>query len=144
MIVANPHVRGIHNALLFELKGATVINISPDVLGIAEHLPNGACAPGRTHCGADPGCVQTLGDLAFAEQIPREPVIDLKHLRHFVGWPRYQDHPIGLKALVLAPAQYPFDGTALVNEYTPEAKARRAPLSKPHLDESALSGKHLG
>ena len=109
-------MRGVHDALLFELEGATVINIGADVLGIAEHLPNGAGAPGRTQFGADCGCVQTLGDLAFAEQILREPVIDLKHLRHFVGWPRYQDHPIGLKALVLTPAQYPFDGTPLVNQ----------------------------
>jgi len=64
-------------------------------------------------------------------------------LRHLFVWPRHQNDPVGLQALVLAELQRSLDFAALVNQHPAQAVARRTALAKPQLDQAALAGKDL-
>ena len=129
---------------LFELEGMAVVDVVADVLFVGEHLAHSAVRPGPLVVGADALVVESLRNFSQGHVVLDEPSKHPQDSGHFVIGAGHEDDAVGLQAFVLAVFELAFDGAGLVNQHPAQAVACWTPLTKPHLNQAALTGEHLG
>ena len=141
---ADPIPGSVRDAPLLQLERTPVVEVVPDVLLIGEDAVGGATVPlGAGGC-PDASPVEFIRDLALALLVHHELPVHPPHgLDLFVG-PRYQDHAVGMKALVFAGSEDSETPAGLVDPHPSEAVACDTSLAVPEEDEPALAREHLG